>query len=453
MIPNFGSWNVATQKFTRPGRFGGWGCLVINVNNRDALESRNLTTRFGEMLTQEPLLTAFEADLRGYGLAMGTRSKTMTVALPSIHPLNRDAINRALIDKFETAKKAGNEVLLIVLREADKWLYSRIKFYGDVVYGIQTINVVGSKFQNPKGQPMYFGNVALKFNIKGGGAAHVIPEAEMSPLDNKTMLVGIDVTHPSPGSSEGSPSIAGVVASTDSRLCQWPGSLRCQTGRVEMVEGLTSMMMERLTLWRTHNQQSLPNKIVIYRDGVSEGQYRTILEVELPPIQEAFKQMYGDKPKWPKVSIIVVGKRHHTRFYPTKAEDADLRSHNPLPGTVVDRGITDHFLWDFYLQAHQGLQGTARPAHYVVIMDEIGFEQNQLEASTHKMCYLFNRATKAVSICPPAYYADLICERGRAYLYSTLNENQASGATAYNATTAEWNSGVHDRLKDKTFYV
>lgn len=131
----------------------------------------------------------------------------------------------------------------------------------------------------------------------------------------------------------------------------------------------------------------------------------------------------------------------------------DDRSGNPLPGTVVDRGVTQNYLWDFYLQAHTGLQGTARPAHYVVLKDEIKFKQDQLEQFTHNLCYLFNRATKAVSICPPAYYADLLCERGRCYLYKTLNEDRDAGALAYNATTAEWTRGVHPRIKDTTFYI
>lgn len=168
---------------------------------------------------------------------------------------------------------------------------------------------------------MYLGNLALKFNIKGGGVAHTIPANAMKPLDHQTMLVGIDITHPSPDSSDESPSIAGVVASTNKHLCQWPGSIRSQTGRKEMVEGLTAMMGERLDLWVEVNKM-LPKKIIIYRDGVSEGQYRLILEQELPAIQAAFTEKYGKREFWPKLSIIVVGKRHHTRFYPTKQQDA-----------------------------------------------------------------------------------------------------------------------------------
>lgn len=40
----------------------------------------------------------------------------------------------------------------------------------------------------------------------------------------KTMVVGMDVTHPGPGSIEGTPSIAAVVASADSSFVQFPAS-------------------------------------------------------------------------------------------------------------------------------------------------------------------------------------------------------------------------------------
>ena len=61
----------------------------------------------------------------------------------------------------------------------------------------------------------------------------------------------------------------------------------------------------------------------------------------------------------PKFTIVIVGKRHHTRFYPTSPEHADVNhGYNPLPGTVVDRGITMPKGRDFYLQAHAALKGT-----------------------------------------------------------------------------------------------
>ena len=50
-----------------------------------------------------------------------------------------------------------------------------------------------------------------------------------------TMMVGIDVTHPGPGSREGTPSIAAVVASVDKDFVQFPASLRIQETKKEVL--------------------------------------------------------------------------------------------------------------------------------------------------------------------------------------------------------------------------
>jgi hypothetical protein len=46
--------------------------------------------------------------------------------------------------------------------------------------------------------------------------------------EKTTMVLGADVTHPSPLSAPGTPSIAAVVASVDSDFIQYPASLRIQ---------------------------------------------------------------------------------------------------------------------------------------------------------------------------------------------------------------------------------
>ncbi|OQE61734.1 hypothetical protein PENNAL_c0278G04240, partial [Penicillium nalgiovense] len=163
-------------------------------------------------------------------------------------------------------------------------------------------------------------------------------------------------------------------------------------------------------IWAKRNKGKFPEHIVVYRDGVSEGQYDMVIEKELPLLKKACQNIYpasDTKKGLPRMAIIVVGKRHNTRFYPTSDGDAE-RSANPQPGTVVDRGISEARHWDFYLQAHSALQGTARPAHYFTVWDEIFYPlhpgvgpgigaADRLQDLTHKMCYLFGRATKAVS--------------------------------------------------------
>lgn len=71
-----------------------------------------------------------------------------------------------------------------------------------------------------------------------------------------------------------------------------------------------------------------------------------------------------------KITAIVGGKRHHTRFYPIIRDDenADRRGNgNCLPGTLVDQVVTSPDYRDVYLQLHSGIIGTVMSTHYFVI--------------------------------------------------------------------------------------
>ncbi|KFA80094.1 hypothetical protein S40288_10405, partial [Stachybotrys chartarum IBT 40288] len=126
------------------------------------------------------------------------------------------------------------------------------------------------------------------------------------------MAVGIAVAAPLQGSR--APSIAGMVASIDKSVGQWPATLRIQSeARKEMVSDLEDMLRTRLELWKTkggHNEY--PENILVYRDGVSEGQYQTVLDEELPLLRKACQKAYSpadQKKGLPRFTIIIVGKR------------------------------------------------------------------------------------------------------------------------------------------------
>lgn len=71
--------------------------------------------------------------------------------------------------------------------------------------------------------------------------------------------------------------------------------------------------------------------------------------MERPLIIEAFKAVNLGEPYRPKFTIIVCNKSRRVRFYPTDQDSATIDG-NPLPGTVVDRGITAIYDFDFFLQ-------------------------------------------------------------------------------------------------------
>lgn len=57
----------------------------------------------------------------------------------------------------------------------------------------------------------------------------------------------------------------------------------------------------------------LPDRIIIYRDGVSDGQLLLIEEIELQSIENSFKNYPGIYS--PKIIFIIVQKKIHTRIF------------------------------------------------------------------------------------------------------------------------------------------
>ncbi|KAI0926490.1 hypothetical protein AcV7_005414 [Taiwanofungus camphoratus] len=452
------SWNLRGVKFAVGGKLEKWAVLLIKDGNpRDEFsgtadpELRNVVRGFTDMCRTSGMQVSRDEPMYA------------EVSLPRKNP--QDPIRKQAIAAIRTALmsiKSKPTMVLVILSNGDRHVYSGLKHLCDVYLDVATVCVHAAKIRKEKGQPQYFANVALKVNMKMRGVNHALDQRNMTLLKQaKTMLVGMDVTHPGVGTVTGTPSIAAVVASVDDYFGQFPASLRIQESRKEMITDLAGMMEERLASYRARSN-ALPDRILVYRDGVSEGQFATVVAEEMPEIRKAFKKFGNAKqPYAPKLTIVVCGKRHHTRFYPTEAHNAD-RDGNPRPGTVVDRGVTAVYDFDFFLQAHGGLQGTTRPTHYYVVHDEIRFSADQLQGLTNDVSYMFARATKAVSLVSPAYYADLACERGRCYLHALLQGISDSGTTATSgAGEAEvmreaekmWRNGVSGNLKETMFYL
>lgn len=462
------SWNLRAVKFAIGGELKDWAVLLIQDGGRDEF------TGVGDP-AMKSTVKGFADMCRTSGMRVDPREP---IYAASILPKKvfEDPIRKAAISVIRETIVKGYprkpSMILVILSNGDKNIYNGIKHLCDVYLKVPTICTQSGKIR--KGSPQYFANVALKMNMKMGGVNHGLVDAPGAPPTVKwlkdpkqpTMIVGMDVTHPSPGSVRGTPSIAAVVATIDSNFAQLPASLKIQETKKEMITELEIMMKERLDDFKKKSKV-LPTRIIVYRDGVSEGQFDIVVAEELPQIKKAFKK-YGNpkQPYLPKLSIVICGKRHHTRFFPTEGAFADQNG-NPRPGTVVDRGVTAVYDFDFFLQAHHGLQGTVRPTHYYVVYDEIGFKADELQGLTNSVSYMFARATKAVSLAAPAYYADLACERGRSYLHSLFqgisesNTTTASGSLGQQEQELQtfreaeklWNGGPGEGIKETMFYL
>lgn len=197
-------WNLNKQEVFESRELRSWGIMrIVRDARRLQSESENFNAAFNNFIN------ILRNTLGQNYVDTPDKSWPVTVVRGDETTLKRE---------FLECQKDGVRLLVIVLSDDDASTYRQIKTLGDVEYGISTVCVRGEvkKFYMSKAA-QYFANIALKINLKLGGINHALQNHR--PLYDTTMVIGIDVTHPSPGPTKRTaPSVAAMVASVDSQV-------------------------------------------------------------------------------------------------------------------------------------------------------------------------------------------------------------------------------------------
>ncbi|KAJ3676589.1 hypothetical protein LUZ60_004001 [Juncus effusus] len=389
LFPRNGRWNFNNKKLIEPCTVDRWA--VVNFSAR--CDARNLVRdliRCGGMkgVKMEQPFDVFEESRSTRGAAPNVRVDEM-------------------FEMVKTKLPGAPKFLLCLLPErknSDVYGPWKRKCLAD--FGIVTQCLAPQRVND-----QYLTNLLLKINAKLGGMNSLLQIEQMPniPMVSKlpTIILGMDVSHGSPGQSD-RPSIAAVVSSR-----QWPliskyrASVHTQSPKMEMIDSLfkpkgaddNGIVRELLIDFYTSSGKRKPDQIIIFRDGVSESQFNQVLNIELDQIMQACK--FLDENWNPRFTVIVAQKNHHTKFFIPNSPD------NVPPGTVVDNKVCHPKNYDFYMCAHAGMIGTTRPTHYHVLLDQIGFTPDDLQELVHSLSYVYQRSTTAISVVAPICYAHL----------------------------------------------
>ncbi|KAF8113373.1 hypothetical protein N665_0050s0031 [Sinapis alba] len=427
--PRKGRWNFNYKKLVEPATVTRWA--VVNFSARCDTDS---------------LISALIRCGRTKGINVEPPYKNVFQENPRF----KDAPANIRVEKmFEQMKsELGNKkplfLLCILAEKKNSLVYGPWKKKNLIEHGIVTQCIAPTSKINDQ----YLTNVLLKINAKLGGLNSMLAmerSQAMMPLVTQvpTFIVGMDVSHGSPGQSD-IPSIAAVVGSR-----QWPliskyrACVRTQSRKVEMIENLfkpvtnkegkkvdEGIFWELLFDFYSSSRKRRPEHIIIFRDGVSDSQFNQVLNIELDQMMQACKFV---EENWePKFTVIIAQKNHHTKFFQANVPD------NVPPGTIVDSRICHPRNNDFYLCAHAGMIGTTRPTHYHVLYDEIGFSTDELQELVHSLSYVYQRSTSAISVVAPICYAHLAAaQMGTMMKFEDMSLSETSSIHAGITRTGE----------------
>lgn len=287
------------------------------------------------------------------------------------------------------------QMIVCILPTNRKDRYDAIKKCCCIEHPIPSQVIVGRTLAKKQTIMSVATKIAMQINCKLGGELWAVD----IPL-KKTMVIGIDNYH---DSSTRGRSVCGVVCSMNANFTRYYSRCTFQHTGQELIDGLKPCITVALKKYLEINQY-LPDKIIVYRDGVGDGQLPAVVEHELPQLLEIIKGLGPDYD--PKVAVVVVKKRINNRFfYSANPNQARASYANPPPGTIIDRDVTKPDLYDFFLVSQSVRQGTVTPTHYNVIWDSSGLKPDHIQRLTYKLCHLYYNWPGTIRVPAPCLYA------------------------------------------------
>ncbi|KAF0300728.1 Piwi-like protein Ago3 [Amphibalanus amphitrite] len=311
----------------------------------------------------------------------------MNAAQPQMISLQNER-TETFVEALRRAIGPQLQLALAVMPSQRDDRYAAIKrlCYVEMPVASQVVNFRTINKEFGKLRPIAF-KIAMQINCKLGGE---LWSCRM-PVGS-TMLCGVDVYHDSPRHKDNS--VLAFVSALNPDQTRYHSQARVQKQGQELGDTLSTCLLTAVRQWHRANN-ALPEHIVIFRDGVGEGQLAATEMHEIKQYESVFTA-FGDEYK-PKLNVVIVQKRINTRIFSAQGRSIA----NPGPGTIVDHSVTARHHFDFYLVSQHVNQGTVSPTHYIVLRDGGQWPPDALQKISYKACHLYYNWCGTVRVPAP----------------------------------------------------
>ncbi|EFP11949.1 hypothetical protein CRE_31329 [Caenorhabditis remanei] len=281
----------------------------------------------------------------------------------------------AIKEAMEDWMKKGVSIFVGIAGDKKPDVHDVLKYYEKSV-GMQTIHLCKQtvdKMMNPQGGRQTIENVMRKFNLKCGGTNfHVeVPnsilgkcvcantETMNKKLFYQVQFIRFEISHGA--KMDGGPSIVGVSYSLTNST-QLGGFSYMLTQREYKLQKLDEVFPTSVRAYKEHAKK-LPSRIVIYRVGAGEGDFKRIKD-EIEEIRSTFAKI--DHGYNPQLVVLVAQRASHARVFPSRIQGDKAIEQNVPSGTCIDNVVTSFGYEEFILSSHT--RDCIRVYHLVVVL-------------------------------------------------------------------------------------
>jgi len=371
-------------------------------------------------------------------------------------------------------------MIFVFLPDDSKRNYDEVKKMSHSTFAIPSQCIV--KFRQQRSPHQFCSNIALKVNTKlsnksnkarAWNTSHGVIEGLPWMHEAPTLVLGFAISQEL-GQGIRSVLVGHVALDRDCmQLAPHTSVLQSKSGIIpnDIFEEMTKTLLQHFF---SHTGE-YPVRVVVYRDGVSEGDFIHVLENECKVLRKVCcqnipinKRTYSGECNnkcqgkgcifcCPPITFIVCQTQHNIRVVPKM--HTGLKHKNVYSGTCLDQEILDvkdslliatkdvprdpvlcfedprEAGYDFLLTSQGGLKGTSKPVMYRVLLNEnavwkphncggSALTKTKLQLCTFHMAFQYGTATKAVRIPPVVKYSQRLAGMMMGYISLMIGDGE-----------------------------
>uniref|UniRef100_A0A1I7TK02 Piwi domain-containing protein n=1 Tax=Caenorhabditis tropicalis TaxID=1561998 RepID=A0A1I7TK02_9PELO len=335
------------------------------------------------------------------GLADQLVNEMKNNGMKASNPVETFIVRGDLESVFKNGKAANRQLLFFVVKSRYNY-HQQIKAL-EQKYDLLTQEVRAETAEKVFRQPQTRLNIVNKTNMKLGGLNYAIGSESFNKPGR--LIVGFETSQRSGGNPD-YPISVGFAANMLDHHQKFAGGY-VYVKRDKDIFG--SIVKDTLItiLKTTYKYRGKPTDILLYFNGVSEGQFALLNEAFSKHVKDAC--MFLDQNYRPNFTIIASSKTHNERLY--KSDKGFIV--NLEPGTIIDHTIVSPVYNEWYHASAAARQGTTKTTKFTLIFTTQAAEPMwNLQQLTNDLCYDHQIVFHPVGLPVPLFIAGRYSQRG-----------------------------------------
>ncbi|KAL4483007.1 hypothetical protein ABPG74_019033 [Tetrahymena malaccensis] len=233
-------------------------------------------------------------------------------------------------------------------------------------------------------------------------------------IDPNTMIIGIETSMKKVKNQQ----VIGVVASINKDFTKYFSDVDIRTENDTTLPTLSNIVAKAIQSY-VKNTKSLPAEVIVYRQGLGEGQIQQSFDLEIKAIQNGFnnfKQGFS-----PRLAFFQVNRKIGQKFYQQpSAEKMEIQ--NPASGTIVASDII-HNNFEFYMAAQNCNSGVCTPTKYTCLYNNTNLKEDQIWQLTYYQTFNYYNWQGPVRVPAAMKYAEKLAKFVSDNLHDIAHEN------------------------------